>query len=36
MDWFQQDLISSGLELIAAEVVQNNPKSHIISLKVSL
>lgn len=36
MDSFQQDLGDSGLELIAAEIVQDNPKLHVTNLKVSL
>lgn len=36
MDLFQQDLVNSGLELIAAEIVQDNPKSQLTNLKVGL
>lgn len=33
MGSFQQDLVNSGLELIAAEIVQDNPKSQLTNLK---
>ncbi|KAK2549897.1 Gamma-aminobutyric acid type B receptor subunit 1 [Acropora cervicornis] len=33
MGSFQQDLVNSGLELIAAETVQDNPKSQLTNLK---
>ena len=36
MDMFQGSLLNEGFELIAAETLRGDPKSHIESLKVSL